>query len=246
MNPSVAAPRPVILGERERPFWGFAEIFLIAALFLPAVFAGTLVVRVFTGFLHSNARLGLPLLVAQFIGYGIVFLVLRVMFARHGHELLPSLGWVRQPFRPLSLIAVGLGLAIVVVLLGNLLHLPNTETPFDKLLNDTVSRIAIASFGVTIGPVVEELLFRGFLQPVLIESIGVFPGLLLTAVLFGAMHLAQNAGIWQSGLLITIVGFVLGVVRHVSGSTRASTITHISYNALPFLVVLFSGNSANL
>ena len=42
-----------------------------------------------------------------------------------------------------------------------------------------------------------------------------------------------------------LVGFVLGVVRHVSGSTRASAITHIAYNSLPFLVVLISGNPAN-
>jgi membrane protease YdiL (CAAX protease family) len=74
---------------------------------------------------------------------------------------------------------------------------------------------------------------------------GVFPGILVTAALFGAMHLVQNAFIWQSGLLIMLVGFVLGVVRHVSGSTRASAITHIAYNSLPFLVVLISGNPAN-
>jgi membrane protease YdiL (CAAX protease family) len=237
--------QPVILAERERPFWGYAEVFLIAALFLPAVFAVSLVVQIATRYLHSDAKLGLPLLIAQFIGYGIVFLALRILFARYGQPLLKSLAWVPQPFRPVNLAMVGVGLAVAVVLLGSLLHLPNTETPFDKLLNDPVSRIAIAIFGVTFGPVVEELLFRGFLQPVLVESMGVFPGILVTAALFGAMHLVQNAFIWQSGLLIMLVGFVLGVVRHVSGSTRASAITHIAYNSLPFLVVLISGNPAN-
>jgi hypothetical protein len=34
---------------------------------------------------------------------------------------------------------------------------------------------------------------------------------------------------------------VLGVVRHVSGSTRASAITHVSYNALPFILTLIAG-----
>ena len=245
MNPSLAASQPVILAERERPFWGFAEVFLIAALFLPAVFAGEIVVQIAARFLHGNAKLGLALLIAQFIGYGIVFLGLRLLFARYGQPVLRSLAWVPQPFRPLNLAIVGIGLAVTVVLLGSLLHLPKTETPFDKLLNDTASRIAIAIFGVTLGPVVEELLFRGFLQPVLIESMGVLPGILVTSALFSAMHLVQNDYIWQSGLLIMLVGFVLGVVRHVSGSTRASTIVHIAYNSLPFLVVLFSGNPAN-
>jgi len=74
---------------------------------------------------------------------------------------------------------------------------------------------------------------------------GVLPGILVTSALFGAMHLVQNAYIWQSGLLIMLVGFVLGVVRHISGSTRASAIVHIAYNSLPFLVVILSGNPAN-
>jgi membrane protease YdiL (CAAX protease family) len=116
------------------------------------------------------------------------------------------------------------------------------ETPFSKLLNDAWSRIAISLFGVTLGPVIEELLFRGFLQPVLVDSFGVLPGILATSVVFGGMHLTQNANLWQSGVLITLVGFVLGVVRHVSGSTRASAITHVSYNALPFLALLVSGS----
>jgi membrane protease YdiL (CAAX protease family) len=74
---------------------------------------------------------------------------------------------------------------------------------------------------------------------------GVLPGILVTSVLFGALHLSQNAFIWQSGVLITLVGFVLGVIRHVSGSTRASAITHISYNSLPFLTLVLSGAHAS-
>jgi membrane protease YdiL (CAAX protease family) len=233
---------PVILAEPDRPFWGYAEVLLIAALFIPAVFVGGVAVREASPYLHIDPQLGFPLLIAEFIGYGIVFIALRLLFARHGQPLFESLGWVPQPFRPLHLAVLGLVLALVVIVLGNLLGFPNVETPFDKLLNDTLSRVTIALFGITLGPIIEELLFRGFLQPVLVDSFGVLPGILATSVLFGAMHLMQNAFIWQSGVLITLVGFVLGVVRHVSGSTRASAITHVSYNALPFLVLLVSGS----
>jgi membrane protease YdiL (CAAX protease family) len=232
----------IILAEPDRPFWGFAELFLIAALFIPAVLAGSFAVQAASGYLHIDSKLGFPLLIAEFIGYGIVFIALRVLFARHGRPLFESLGWIPQPFRPLDLALLGLALALVVVVLGNLLGFPNVETPFDKLLNDALSRITIALFGITLGPVIEELLFRGFLQPVLVDSFGVLPGILATSVVFGGMHLMQNAFLWQSGVLITLVGFVLGVVRHVSGSTRASAITHVSYNAVPFLVLLVSGS----
>ncbi len=240
MSPQASAP-PVYLAGPERPFWGFAEVLLIVALFIPAVAAGGFAVRAGASFLHRDGSSGLVLLLAEFIGYAIVFLALRVLFARHGKPLFASLGWVPQPFRTLHLAVLGVLLAVAVVLLGNIMGFPNVETPFDKLLNDATSRVAIALFGVTLGPIIEELLFRGFLQPVMVDSIGVLPGILATSVFFGALHLTQNAFIWQSGVLITLVGFVLGVVRHVSGSTRASTITHISYNSLPFLTLLVSG-----
>jgi uncharacterized protein len=233
---------PIILAEPERPFWGFAELLLIAALFIPAVFVGSIAVQEASGYLHIDPQLGFPLLIAEFIGYGIVFIALRMLFARHGRPLLESLGWIPQPFRPLHLAVLGLVLALVVVLLGNVLGFPNdVDTPFDKLLNDALSRIVIALFGITIGPIVEELLFRGFLQPVLVSSFGALPGILATSVIFGGMHLMQNAFLWQSGVLIALVGFVLGVVRHVSGSTRASAITHAAYNSLPFFVLMVSG-----
>jgi membrane protease YdiL (CAAX protease family) len=234
---------PLILAERERPFWGFAELLLVAALFFPAVLAGAVAVQSGSGYLHLDPDLGLPMLVAEFLGYAIIFVVLRIMFARHGEPLFSSLGWVRFPFKPQSLILAGFLLALVVLLLGNVLRMPETETPFEKLLQDPASRIAIAIFGVTLGPVVEELLFRGFMQPVMVDALGVFPGILLTSALFGCMHLMQNGWAWQSGLLITFVGFVLGVIRHVTGSTRASSLAHISYNLIPFFALLFSGGA---
>src|SRR4051794_34836287 len=108
---------PVYLAEPDRPFWGFAELLVIAALFVPAVFVGSLAVRTASPYLHIDPTLGFPLLIAEFIGYGIVFIALRVLFARYRQPLLQSLGWVPQPFRPLHLAVLGAVLALVVVIL---------------------------------------------------------------------------------------------------------------------------------
>lgn len=237
---------PLILAERDQPFWGFAEILLVGALFMPAVWLGSAAMQKAFGYTSISDMAGFALVASEFIGYALILLVLKVLFARYGKPMLSSLGWVETGFRRQSLITLGFGLAVVVVLLGGLLQIPNTETPFDKLMDDPASRIVIALFGVTLGPVVEELLFRGFLQPVLADSFGVFPGILATSALFGAMHLVQNANIWQSGVLITVVGFALGVIRHVTGSTRASTITHVAYNFLPFMAVMLAGNPTHV
>lgn len=234
---------PLVLAERDQPFWGFAEVFLVAALFIPALLAGLFAVQAAPGYFQTDAKKGVRELAAEFIFYAIIFAAIRLLFARHGQPLLKPLGWVRGPFKAIHLIALGIGMTFVVVLIGRLLRLPDVDVPIDELLHDPLFRVAFALFAPTLGPVVEELLFRGFLQPVLVNSTGVFPGILLTSAVFGGLHLMQYGFLWQTGVMLTFVGFVLGVIRHVSGSTRASAITHISYNLLPSLAVLFAGGS---
>lgn len=226
------------MAEPERPFWGFGEVFITAAVFLVAQ-----QLTVMLAFREAGryATSGAFLLGVEFIAYLVVFAVLALLFARYRQPLLRSLAWMRQPFKPIHLVTVGLILSVLTVVLEQVLQTPNQQTPFDKLLVDTPSRILIALFGVTFAPAFEELLFRGLLQPVLIEAAGVLPGILITSAIFGAVHLSQNAFIWQSGLLIALVGFVLGTVRHLSGSTRASAIVHAAYNSLPCLALLLSG-----
>jgi len=231
---------PLILAEPEQPFWGFAEVLLTVAV---CVASGIGVVEFAARVLHAPIESGFWSVLEETAVYAIVFLALKAMFARYGKGLLDSLAWSKPgPFTAASLALVGVSLSLIVAGLQYALMTPDVETPFEKLLNDPASRVAVALFGITLGPIAEELLFRGFLQPVLIGVAGVFPGILLTSALFGALHLAQNGDIWQSGALIMLVGFVLGTIRHLSGSTRASTIVHVAYNSLPFLALLVDGN----
>jgi membrane protease YdiL (CAAX protease family) len=231
---------PLILAEPDRPSWGFGEIFVSIAIFL--VLEG-LVVSGASYILHDAAKLGYWEVAELFTSYLLLFGVLKIIFLLRGQPLLRSLGWVHQPFSPVSLVFFGFLLVVVSMALQILLRTPDIQTPFSKMLDSGLaSRLAIALFGVTFGPVVEELLFRGFLQPVFINAVGVFPGILATSVLFGAMHLTQNADLWQAGVTITVAGFGFGVVRHISGSTRASSIVHVAYNVLPFLLTLLFPN----
>src|SRR6185312_8315845 len=133
----------------------------------------------------------------EVVAYAILLLVLKLLFARHGQKLFDALGWSKPgPFSTRSLIVVGLSVSVAGAILQYVLGTPEVETPFEKLLADPASRIANAVMGVTVAPVVEEILFRGFLQPVLIGSAGVLPGILITSAIFGALHLSQNANLW--------------------------------------------------
>ena len=238
-----ASREPLVLAEPDVPFWGFGEIFLTIAVFLTAL---GLAAGIAAHYLHDDAKLGYWAVAQEFTAYAVLFTALKLLFHLQHKPLLASLGWVSQRFRPGTLLGVGFGLFLISVSLQILLQTPELQTPFDKLINsDPRSRIAIAIFGVTVAPVVEELLFRGLLQPVLMNAAGVFPGILITAALFGALHLTQNAWLWQSGVLITVAGFGFGVIRHITGSTKASSLTHIAYNAVPCFVTLLQGAPTN-
>jgi membrane protease YdiL (CAAX protease family) len=230
---------PLVLAEPEVPFWGFGEVFIMAATFLIAL---SLVGGGALGVLHETAKLGYWQVIEEALAYLILFAALKGVFFWAEKPLFRSLGWVPVEFPPRALISIGLMLSVLSAMLLIVLRTPQVETPFEKMLNsDLVSRIVITVFGITFGPAIEELLFRGFLQPVLTNAAGVFPGILLTSMFFGGLHLSQNAGMWQSGLVITMAGFAFGMVRHVTGSTRASTLTHIGYNSLPFMLTLLQG-----
>lgn len=230
--------QPLILAEPEEPFWGFAEVLLAVAILIATL---ATVVNVATRYLHAPEDSGLWGVLEELVVYALFFLFLKIIFARHGKGLLESLAWTKLgPFSPLSLAATGLGLSFFVAVIQYITVSNSADTPFEKMLQDPASRIAMGLFSVTVAPVAEELFFRGFLQPLCVATMGVFPGILVTSILFGALHLAQYGFIWQIGVLLTAVGFLLGTVRHLTGSTRASSIVHIAFNTLPFLVLLFA------
>ncbi len=237
---------PLILAEPDYPEWGFAEIFAGVALFFPAIWVGVSGVTAATAALHLRLPQGVLSVLGEIAGYLLLFGALFVIFAvNHEKPLLQSLGWTKHGFAVSNLAVAGLGLAVFVMIFTALiLRTPNQDTPFQKLLSDPATRIAVCLFGVTLGPIAEELLFRGFLQPVMMRVAGVLPGILITAAVFGGMHLSQYGGQWQAGLGIMIVGLVLGIVRHLTGSTRASAAVHIAYNSVLFLLMLAAGDPA--
>jgi hypothetical protein len=111
-----------------------------------------------------------------------------------------------------------------------------------EMLENRTSLVMMAILGVTLGPVCEELAFRGFMQPLFVRSLGVVPGILLSGLGFGLLHLPQYGFTWQHGILITLAGTAFGWMRQASRSTFGSTIMHSAYNLTLFLGY-FAGGS---
>lgn len=90
-------------------------------------------------------------------------------------------------------------------------------------------RAAIALAVILVGPMLEEILFRGALFRPLLK---VHPPRLVigvTATLFALAHLSL-----QSWLPIALLGLSLGFIRRESGSLVPSMLLHATFNAVPF------------
>jgi hypothetical protein len=178
---------------------------------------------------------------AQFLWWMLVFwLVYRIVRARDPRPFREAIGWTRPQRPPSFYLAGGALLALSVAVLAWALPMPRQKMPMELLFRDPKSAFLLAGFGVLIAPVVEELLFRGFLFPVMQRVHGTAVAVLATGSLFSLVHAQQYGWAWQNLLLLSYVGTVFGTVRAVSGSLVPSTLAHAAYNLTLFAALYAS------
>jgi membrane protease YdiL (CAAX protease family) len=226
------------------PFWSYGDLIIFAGLTIPCMLLGFGLVKAVFWILHLHPAVKTwELLGAQFAFYGLLFGTLVALFRlQYDRPFWRSLAWVSVPLPWYSIVTSGVGLAMAVILLGLLIQMPHTENPLTALLKDPTSLILVAVFGTIVAPVCEELMFRGFLQPLLVRSMGAAAGILATAVPFGLLHFQEYGNSWRHVLLISLSGVAFGLMRHITGSTKAAAIMHSSYNAFQFVLLMMAKN----
>jgi uncharacterized protein len=222
------------------PFWTYGDLFFFFSLAIPCMLLGWAVVKgVFTLFhIHPAARAAAPI-AQQFAGYlfwfGALWLILKIA---HNQPFWRSLAWKSYRMNSSLVILLGVLCAYGVALLGKAIQTPETPNAMTELMEERGSLILMAIFGITLGPLCEELAFRGLLQPLLVRSMGAALGIIVAAIPFGLLHYREYGNSWRHAAIVAAAGAGFGWVRHVTGSTRASTIMHGAYNALFFVALL--------
>jgi len=246
-EPPPPPPAPPPPPSRE-PFWGYSDVLLFAGLAVPCMLTGYGVVHGLLALFHIHfAVRAAELLAEQLAGYALLFLALRAIFRlQYGRPFWRSLGWTEMHAPFLWLVVAGCAAAVAVAFSTYFIRVPNTPNPMTELLHDRASIALLAIFGCTLGPLCEELVFRGFLQPLLVRSFGAVAGILLAALPFGLLHIPEYGNSWRHGVVIALAGAAFGWIRHVTGSTKAATVMHASYNALFFFVLLSQGKDLPL
>jgi membrane protease YdiL (CAAX protease family) len=217
--------------------------------------------------LALDARLTIPSQAIEYLALlGTTVLLFRSIWQRpfwqaiHWNTSVVAKRWI-------PLVGTGLVLGLINGAASNLLPMPKEAPILNDLMRSTTGAWLMFLFGTTMAPLMEELAFRGFLLPSLInffrwltrrkqlpEDSGVphppnppspfiIPvSILLASIPFALLHSEQVSGAWAPVLLIGIVSVVLCIVRLWTRSLAASAFVHATYNFTLFAGMMIASD----
>ncbi len=161
--------------------------------------------------------------------------------------MLPLWGFQIPPLDVLVLLGtLGLVIGIIVILASE------SFSPTSGKMSpppDMRGRIYFFIVIVLLASISEEVLFRGFVQQILDTSlllaitfgpISVTSGAIISAVLFGVVHIAPAKKSGSSVLVLVssaiILGLTAGIFLTVSGSLLLPILVHIEFNLVGFIL----------
>ena len=174
--------------------------------------------------------------------------------------------WRRTPFQPDATPPAGAGASVAIGVLGLLVALPLIETGailvqyVQQFFSSTTPELVahevldvlvrgdrdrwwwlIAANAVIGAPLIEELLYRGFLQQGLrIVGMAATPAVLVSSSIFAVMHYPvlppESAASAMSALLL--LSITLGVIRERTGRLAPCIIAHGLFNAFNLALAL--------
>jgi uncharacterized protein len=232
-------PAPPPTPHSPQPFWGYPDLFFFIGLCVPCLLIAVLLVR--AAKIFAPMPTSIQLLMVQSVWYFLAFGSVAALFRiRYDRPFWQSLGWLPISFSTTAgAILAGPLLMISIGLLGAALRPPEIELPFEQMLGSPVTTVLLGTLVVILGPVAEELAFRGFLMPLLMRSAGAVDGIVITGVIFGTAHGYEYRWSWQYMLLISLVGCAFGWAKYKTRSTVTSALMHATFNLAQFAALLW-------
>jgi membrane protease YdiL (CAAX protease family) len=248
----------------ERPYVDFADgqsvaisvvrsLSVVAGGFLVLIVLQTLVLSL-TGIESTETLRGMPVvwaLVSGLPGASFVVAALAYMRVREERSLFavgaptPRDGlWIVAGFVALAVLnqVMSVVLAVLSSLLDSLFDI--TVTVGQNSVVELVQanpEVAFYLLPVTVLFVApgEELLFRGVVQGLLRRSLGVVPGIVGAALIFGGIHVVSisSGDAWTYVLVATALGLVLGTIYEYTENLLVPIAVHALWNCSLFLYI---------
>ncbi|MFO7946655.1 MAG: type II CAAX endopeptidase family protein [Armatimonadota bacterium] len=225
--------------------WSVLDAFEVLAVLTVLVIGTSLGARVLEealGQYTDNPAVGAGIVALQYllsVGLTLAFALSRT---RATHRL--SAMGLRTSGRPGKLVLTGLfGYSVLVV--GAVLvslNLPQitggsfAQVGMKLMGQHTALSVAIYVFLLAVvAPVVEELLFRGYLYPALRENMSKFAAVAISAILFALLHLNPVAIV-----PIVVIGIVLAILYETTHSVVPGIVCHALNNTIVFCILMLA------
>lgn len=221
--------------------WGIAEIFKVTILFFSAGLIFNVILGVFQfSFVKAEAE-HMLLIHAAFIDLAAVWLIVYVI-KKNGSNFRDLIGWrwAHIPWREMWLgirtyVMIFPTFLALIVLLIALANVFSYEPPAHPLVHIFMKERALPTWllglsiflACVIGPVVEEIFFRGFFYPALKRYFATGWAMTATAALFALVH--ENL---FSFAPIFFLGFSLCYLYEKRSSVIAPIFLHITHNVI--------------
>lgn len=237
--------------ENNKPFSFLPPISILDAfLVLCVLFAGLFfsifvqIGKILLGIKSLSAIVGLDPSTLRMLGeFGMVFLVFVaiyfIIFKKY-HLDLSSFGFRRVP--PIQLIGqITLGFIVTFVLwviiatvimvyyphidLGQSQNIFKTSMPID-------AQVLLIIYAVFLGPLMEEVVFRGIILPAVTNKINIYFGVILSTLIWSLLHFQINVIIFTM-----IFGFMLSYLYIKTKSLWTCYLAHLLKNLLAVIAI---------
>ncbi len=233
------------------PEWKFLDLLVFVVFFIGMLFVTFLAalalysaLRPLMGWRDSPLEISQNtffLLAVQSVFYLLVFAYLYVLVVFHYRRpFWQGIQWGTVTRRQVLYYALGGVLLTLAVQFAPVFLPDKSNFPLQQLFDSPASAYATAVFAVVIAPFMEELVFRGFLFSVFELRVGVRFAVVVTAVLFAAMHAYEYEGAWNHLMLIFVVGLVLSLTRGFTKKLAPSVVLHATYNGCLMVGLFFA------
>ena len=227
--------------------WNMRDLLVAASLLILVLVGGELLVAVIFYLLHWNEDGAMPWVLSTDMALRVAILFAFVAcFRQRGLDWRRAIGLRGTSpaksigFGVMFFLAVLPPLAIAFAVYSQFCHLVGIKEeaqPIADLLASSDSMavvVLIAAFAITVAPVFEEFLFRGFAYPVLKQRWGMWTALMVVSAVFAVIHFHLPS---FGPLFALAVG--LGLAYEFSGSLLTPITMHTLFNAANVAMVLY-------
>lgn len=265
-----ALPVPVLAPAPPRRIPNFRDLLLFGLLLLGGLVCAIIAILIAVGLhlfgvsrvediMHSMVyAIG-----SSVVLYVVAFPLAVIIFPMLWHKkFLAGLQWNSAVARRLWPWLLATGAACFFIALGAraVLHFPE-HSPIEGLLSTPQAAWMMFAFSITVAPLCEEIIFRGFMLPALSTAVdwtgeklahrpapallagdhprwslpAMISASIFTSIAFALIHIGQIGNSLGPVALIFTVSLVLCAVRLGTRSLAATTLTHAAYNCTLFL-----------